>query len=94
MQALRSDAAYLRPQIFGVTYMVVAPEYAGLEALTGDAQQAAVTAYVRAAATKSDLERTELAKSKTGVFTGASPPSSAAPTQCRTFSIGIVQYKL
>ena len=58
--------------------MVVAPEYAGLEALTGDAQQAAVTAYVRAAASKSDLERTELAKSKTGVFTGA-PPSSFHP---------------
>lgn len=50
--------------------MVVAPEYPGLDALTVEAQRPAVAAYVAAASTKSDLERTELAKSKTGVFTG------------------------
>ena len=108
------------PQIFGVTYMVVAPEYQGLEDLTADAHRsvaaqdshvffaediptsifcvptpvvrlqsamgslcsspstvflarhrAAVSDYVSAAASKSDLERTELSKQKTGVFTGA-----------------------
>ena len=57
--------------IFGVTYMVVAPEHPQLEALTTAEQQQAVQQYAAAAARKSDLERTELQKGKTGVFTGA-----------------------
>lgn len=57
--------------LFGATYLVVAPEHALLGGLASGAQRAAVDAYVAAAAAKSDLERTELQKRKTGVFTGA-----------------------
>ncbi len=57
--------------LFGATYMVLSPEHALLADLTADDQKDAVDAYVIAAASKSDLERTDLAKEKTGVFTGA-----------------------
>jgi leucyl-tRNA synthetase len=61
--------------LFGVTYVCVAPEHPLVPALSAAAatpeQRAAVDAYVKAAASKSDLERTELAKKKTGVFTGS-----------------------
>ena len=56
--------------LFGVTYMVVAPEHPLLPQLTTTAQQEQVDAYVKAAGSMSDLERTELQKSKTGIFTG------------------------
>jgi leucyl-tRNA synthetase len=56
--------------LFGVTYMVLAPEHPLVEALTSPAQKAEVEAYRQAASHKSDLDRTELAKDKTGVFTG------------------------
>ncbi|MEM1271259.1 MAG: leucine--tRNA ligase, partial [Bacteroidota bacterium] len=67
--------------IFGATYMVVAPEHPLVEAITVDEQREAVQAYVDAAALKSDLERTELQKEKTGVDTGAkaiNPANGAA----------------
>lgn len=57
--------------LFGVTYMSVAPEHPQLMALTTDEQRAAVEEYVAAAGRKSDLERTELQKEKSGVWTGA-----------------------
>ena len=57
--------------LFGATYMVLAPEHALVEAITTPEQRAAVQAYRAEAARKSDLERTELSKKKTGVFTGA-----------------------
>ena len=57
--------------LFGATYMVLSPEHALVEQITTPGQQVAVRAYQKAAAAKSDLERTELAKEKTGVFTGA-----------------------
>jgi leucyl-tRNA synthetase len=57
--------------LFGATYMVLAPEHPLVERITTAAGKAAVAAYVKAAALKSDMERTELAKDKTGVFTGA-----------------------
>ena len=63
--------------LFGVSYMVVAPEHALLSQLTTSNQKAQVDAYVQAAAGKSDLERTELQKSKTGVFTGQQHHSAA-----------------
>ena len=56
--------------LFGATYMVLAPEHAAVAGLTSPAQKAAVTAYVEASRNKSDLERTELQKEKSGVFTG------------------------
>ncbi len=57
--------------LFGATFMVVAPEHALVAKITSDEQRGAVEAYVASAAVKSDLERTDLAKEKTGVFTGA-----------------------
>jgi len=57
--------------LFGATYMVVAPEHPLLAKITTPTQRAAVTAYQEQARSKSDMDRTELAKTKTGVFTGA-----------------------
>lgn len=57
--------------LFGATYMVLAPEHPLVAQITSAAQKEAVEAYVETAAHKSDLQRTELAKEKTGVFTGA-----------------------
>jgi len=57
--------------LFGATYMVMAPEHPLVEVITTEAQKAAVNEYGEAAARKSDLDRTDLAKEKTGVFTGA-----------------------
>ncbi|RJE89845.1 leucine--tRNA ligase [Paenibacillus sp. 1011MAR3C5] len=57
--------------LFGATYCVLAPEHELVAAITTAQQKAAVEAYQEAAARKSDLERTDLAKDKTGVFTGA-----------------------
>jgi leucyl-tRNA synthetase len=57
--------------LFGATYMVLAPEHPLVQAITTPTQHQAVQAYQAEAARKSDLERTELAKKKTGVFTGA-----------------------
>ncbi|MFW5434937.1 leucine--tRNA ligase [Paenibacillus apiarius] len=56
--------------LFGATYCVLAPEHELVERITTPEQQAAVKAYQEQAARKSDLERTDLAKVKTGVFTG------------------------
>jgi leucyl-tRNA synthetase len=57
--------------LFGATYVVLAPEHPFVDLLTTSEQRAAVTAYKEEVAKKSDLERTELAKEKTGMFTGA-----------------------
>ncbi len=57
--------------LFGASFMVVAPEHPLLGRITTPAQRDAVQAYVRAAAAKSELERTDLAKDKTGGPTGA-----------------------
>ena len=57
--------------LFGATYMVMAPEHPLVETITTDAQKDAVREYCEAASRKSDLDRTDLAKDKTGVFTGA-----------------------
>lgn len=57
--------------LFGATYMVLAPEHKLVDAITTSEQKQAVESYKKEVATKSDLERTELAKEKTGVFTGA-----------------------
>jgi len=57
--------------LFGATYMVLAPEHPLVEKITTADQKGAVEDYIQKAAMKSDLERTELAKDKSGVFTGA-----------------------
>jgi leucyl-tRNA synthetase len=57
--------------LFGATYMVLAPEHKLVEQITTPEHREEVRKYREFAASKSDLERTELAKEKTGVFTGA-----------------------
>ncbi|WP_078430079.1 leucine--tRNA ligase [Alkalihalobacterium alkalinitrilicum] len=57
--------------LFGATYMVLAPEHKLIDQITTDEQKEAIETYKKKVATKSDLERTELSKEKTGVFTGA-----------------------
>jgi leucyl-tRNA synthetase len=57
--------------LFGATYMVLAPEHPLVDTITTPGQREAVRAYIHQASMKSDLERTDLAKDKTGVFTGA-----------------------
>lgn len=57
--------------LFGATYCVLAPEHPFVEDIVTPEQRNAVAAYKRAASMKSDLQRTDLNKDKTGVFTGA-----------------------
>ena len=57
--------------LFGATYCVLAPEHALVDKNTTPEQKEAVESYKKVCASKSDLERTELNKEKTGVFTGA-----------------------
>ena len=56
--------------LFGATYMVLAPEHPLVDVVTTPPQQTVVSAYRDAASRKSDLQRQELDKAKTGVFTG------------------------
>ena len=57
--------------LFGATYCVLSPEHSLIDEITTEEQKQAVEEYKAICATKSDLERTELNKDKTGVFTGA-----------------------
>jgi len=57
--------------LFGATYMVLAPEHSLVDQITTEEQWPAVREYRERTARKSDLERTELSKEKSGVFTGA-----------------------
>ncbi|WP_299739421.1 leucine--tRNA ligase [uncultured Rossellomorea sp.] len=66
------DVFTTRPDtIFGATYAVLAPEHPFVAEITTDAQRSKVNEYIDKIKSKSDLERTDLAKEKTGVFTGA-----------------------
>jgi len=77
--------------LFGATYMVIAPEHPYVARLTQPAQTDAVKAYCEQAARKSDLDRTDLAKEKTGVFTGS---YAANPVNSRPVPIWIADYVL
>ncbi len=57
--------------LYGATYMVLAPEHPLVEEITAPEQHKDVAAYRASVASKSDLERTDLAKDKSGVWTGA-----------------------
>lgn len=57
--------------LFGATYMVLAPEHPFVAEITTAENNAAVEAYLKACSSKSDLDRTDLNKDKSGVFTGA-----------------------
>ncbi|MFC7787014.1 leucine--tRNA ligase [Rossellomorea sp. GCM10028870] len=66
------DVFTTRPDtIFGATYAVLAPEHPFVAEITTEAQRSKVNEYIDKIKSKSDLERTDLAKEKTGVFTGA-----------------------
>ena len=80
--------------IFGATYMVIAPEHAQLGSLTTEEQRDSVQAYVQAAGQKSDLERTELQKQKTGVFTGSYSLSLFTPSQVLLGQVPITKASL
>ncbi|GHV73858.1 hypothetical protein AGMMS49940_11600 [Spirochaetia bacterium] len=77
--------------LFGATYMVLSPEHSLVNTITTPDQKAAVDAYVDAAAKKSDLERTDLAKVKTGVFSGA---YAINPVNGKKIPIWIADYVL
>lgn len=57
--------------LFGATYCVLSPEHKLVDVITSDEQKEEVEVYKKICATKSDLERTELNKEKTGAFTGS-----------------------
>ena len=77
--------------LFGATYMVLSPEHPLVEKITTPEQKQAVNAYLEAAARKSDLERTDLAKEKTGVFSGA---YAVNPVNDQKIPIWIADYVL
>jgi len=77
--------------LFGATYMVLSPEHPLVDSITTKEQKAAVDAYKQQAARKSDFERTEDAKKKTGVFTGA---FAANPVNGEAVPIWIADYVL
>jgi leucyl-tRNA synthetase len=56
--------------LFGATYMVIAPEHFLLDMITSPEERNKVNDYIKASSLKSDLDRTDLSKDKTGVFTG------------------------
>lgn len=77
--------------LFGATYMVVSPEHKIIESITTPEQENAVKKYQEDAAKKSDLERTDLAKDKTGVFSGS---YAINPVNGKLIPIWIADYVL
>lgn len=91
-----TDKAYTvfttRPDtLFGATYSVLAPELDLVREITTPEQKEAVEAYIEKTAKKSDLKRTDLAKEKTGVFTGA---YAINPVNGKEIPIWIADYVL
>ncbi len=77
--------------LFGATYMVLAPEHALVERITTADRREAIAAYRHAASLKSDLDRTDLSRTKTGEFTGA---YAINPTTREPIPIWIADYVL
>ncbi|MDI7740397.1 leucine--tRNA ligase [Lysinibacillus fusiformis] len=77
--------------LFGATYCVLAPEHKLVDEITTAEQREAVEAYLDKVKMKSDLERTDLAKEKTGVFTGA---YAVNPINGKQIPIWIADYVL
>jgi leucyl-tRNA synthetase len=88
----RIRAFTTRPDtLFGATYMVLSPEHKLVDQITTPEQHEAIAKYKTEVAKKSDLERTELAKEKTGVFTGA---HAINPVNGQKIPIWIADYVL
>jgi len=77
--------------LFGATYVVLAPEHPLVDPITTETQRAGVARYKEMVGSKSDLERTDLARDKTGVFTGA---FAINPTNGEHVPIWIADYVL
>jgi leucyl-tRNA synthetase len=77
--------------LFGATYMVLAPEHPLVDAIVTPDRRASVETYQAQALTKSELERAELQKEKTGVFTGA---FAVNPVNGRTIPVWVADYVL
>ena len=77
--------------LFGATYAVLAPELKLVQEIVTKEQEAAVNAYIKEAEKKTDLDRTELSKEKTGVFTGA---YAINPVNGKEIPIWIADYVL
>jgi leucyl-tRNA synthetase len=77
--------------LFGATYMVIAPEHPMLKDISTSGQSNEVNNYVQAASLKSDLDRTDLAKDKTGVFTGR---YAVNPVNGKNIPIWVADYVL
>lgn len=77
--------------LFGATYMVLAPEHPFVERLTAPEQREAVAAYCEKASRKSDLDRTDLAKDKSGAWTGA---YAVNPVNGESIPIWVADYVL
>jgi len=77
--------------LFGATYMVLAPENPLVDELTAEEQRGSVDAYRALIGSKSDLDRTDLAKDKSGVFTGA---CAINPVNAERIPIWIADYVL
>ena len=75
--------------LFGATYMVLAPEHPLVAEITGEVQKEAVAVYQKSCASKSDLDRGDLNKDKSGVFTGA---YATNPANGREIPIWIADY--
>jgi leucyl-tRNA synthetase len=89
---LQVEVFTTRPDtLYGATYMVLSPEHVLVNQITTSEQTAAVRAYQEQAARKSDFDRTEVAKTKTGVFTGA---YAINPVNGERISIWIADYVL
>jgi len=77
--------------LFGATYMVIAPEHQLTDKITTDEHRQVINDYVKASSLKSDLDRTDLAKEKTGVFTGR---YAVNPVNLNRIPIWIADYVL
>jgi leucyl-tRNA synthetase len=77
--------------LYGATYMVVAPEHPFIDSLTTSDRKSDVEAYRSVARRKSDLERTDLSKDKTGVFTGS---YAVNPVNGKTIPVWTADYVL
>jgi leucyl-tRNA synthetase len=77
--------------LYGATYMVIAPEHPLVATITTADQQRKVATYVEKTRSKSDLERAELAKEKTGVWTGA---SAINPVNGKEIPVWVADYVL
>jgi leucyl-tRNA synthetase len=77
--------------LFGATYMVISPEHHLLNEITTDEARTSVNGYIKASSLKSDLDRTDLSKDKTGVFTGR---YAVNPVNLKKIPVWVADYVL